>query len=400
MSACTHKTTNYNFENASAVKVDESKLVLTRFPVQLEEINDSIVAAINSYKTVSLYNIFSGKNVANFSLININFDSLIQQTFQKKYEGERKYNYNKGAVAGLAGMGEKTGLFQYIHNKFYICVSVLSEVSYLHDSTELLKLNENEKIKQFKKTHKEVNVRITDYVNFLFVTDDKFNLQEVIPLYTPPLFKNNNYYPIYERAFYVDGNDLHVFLLKTNEPYETVRSKKDVSSYYTAVINLEDETKTHFTLNNDAIDYSGFSYDDYLGSATKFYNKNNALLFFNGKEICEVKSGKKVFSRKNLKANEWVNSFYVNEVDHKIVLVDYEKDKKKTPTEFEEHYAIDSLNTARIRIFDTKNLQWIVEKKLPLTFHFPFLVTKNKIIYLDKDKQSYYFNCIKYNEEN
>ena len=84
ISACTHKTGNYIFENTIAVKVDESKLVLTRFPSQVETIRDSIIAMLNSYQKLSLYNIYSGKNIDNFSIHHINFDSLIHNTFQKK----------------------------------------------------------------------------------------------------------------------------------------------------------------------------------------------------------------------------------------------------------------------------------------------------------------------------
>ncbi|MGQ0827717.1 MAG: hypothetical protein ACT4ON_04920 [Bacteroidota bacterium] len=397
ITACGNKNNTCNFQNIDSVKIDESIVVLTTFPKQIEGINDSIVAVINSYEHLSCYNIFSGKNIKNFAVNYINFDSLIRNTYQKKYEGKRTYTYDKASNTGLKGLGgEKIGLFQYIDNVFYIYVSTLAKVNYINDSVELLKVYNNEKIKQLRKTNKELIITINDYVQFMFVTDDAFNIKKIIPLYDAPALKKSNYYALYERAFYLSGNNLYTFLMKNDEAYETMRSKKDINSYYAGVIDLEDETKSRLLLNNNNIDYSHFSFNDYLGSPVKFYNKEKTLLFFNGKEICEVNTGKKIFSGKNLKANEWMSSFYMN--DNKIVMVNYNQDRKKHPTEFEEHYAIDSINTARIKVFDTKTAQWISEKSLPV-FHLPFLITKNKIIFLDKDKQNYYFKYIKYNEE-
>ncbi|MBA3706464.1 MAG: hypothetical protein H0W84_11375 [Bacteroidetes bacterium] len=397
MGACTHKTSTYNFESADSVKIDESKVVLTRFPIQLEEINDSVIGAINSRKTLSLYNIYSGKNIANFLVDNINFDSLIQSTFQKKYEGKRNYSYSKEALAGLLDMVEQVNVFQYTDTTFYIYVNTISEVDNLNDTALLLKYYDMKGIKKLKKTNKELKMRTNEFVHFLFITDNQFVLKEIIPLYDPPMLKKNNYSPIYERAFYVDGNDLHYFLMKNSEAYETLRSKKNLKSSYTAVSDLKDETKTRLLLNNDIIDYSDFSFDDYLGSSAKFTKKNNELIYFNGKEICEVKNGKKIFSKKNLNANEWITTFYINEDKQKIITLNYNKDKKKNPTEFEEHYAVDSVNTIRIKIFDIKTSKWIAEKKLT-DYHYPPLITKNKIIYFDKDKQNYYIKYIRYNE--
>ena len=396
MSACTHKTNNYYFGKTDSVKVDESKVVLTRFPSQIDEINDSVIGAINSYQKLSLYNIYSGKNIANFSTEKVNMDSLIQNTFQKKYTGEKKFIYDRKNAGGLSDGNAQVNLFQYSGNTFYIHVRTQAEIVYLKDSTELLEYEKDEKVKQLKKRYKDVKIHSFDYLNFLFVTDNSFNLKEIIPLYENPTLKSNHYFPIYEKAFAVHNNNAYVYLIKDDESYETMRSEKQLQPYYLAKIDLKNEQKSEFLLSNNDIDFNDFTINDYYAASFKFFENDGNILYTNSKDICEVENGRKVFSRKDLRSNEWIEDFYVH--NKNIVMFNYNVNRKKHPTEFDEHYVVDSISDKKIRIFNTQNLQWSTEKEIKVLSMLAVSITKDKIIYVDKDKQNYYFKYIRYNE--
>jgi hypothetical protein len=48
-------------------------------------------------------------------------------------------------------------------------------------------------------------------------------------------------------------------------------------------------------------------------------------------------------------------------------------------------------------VFDLKAGNWLQEKELPIT-NQTGIITKDKIIYLEKDTEHYYFNYIQYYE--
>nr|MBA3971341.1 hypothetical protein [Bacteroidota bacterium] len=371
---CTHKTDTYNFETINTVKMDESKVVLSRYPSQVEAINDSIIAAVNSYQTVSLYNIYSGKNTLNFSTRTVNFDSLTKYTYQKKYEGTRKYIYDSSSE-GLSGEGGQVKSFQYADNTFYILISTMAEVSYVNDSSALATYSENEKVKQLKKKYGAVNMRVMDYMNFLFVTDDQFNLKKIIPLYESKNLKNSHYFPIYERAFLANKNHIYVYLSKDNEAYTTMRSKKQLQDLYIAKINIQDSEKTECFVGKANIDFAGFTIHDYYAAPIKLSLDDNELIYANSREVCEVESGKKIFSAKNLLSNESIASCYIDS-KKQIIMVNYLTDSKNNPTEFDIQYALDSLHSLAVKVFDMKTQKWLSEKKLPSAVHLPFSVSR------------------------
>ncbi|MGZ4034155.1 MAG: hypothetical protein ACXVPY_01265 [Bacteroidia bacterium] len=399
LGSCARKTDSYNFDNTNTVKVDESKTILSRYPTNLTEINDSVIAVINSAQKLSLYNIYSGKNTGNFSTEKIDFDSLIQHTFQKKYEGKRKYSYDRKSAGGLSSNNCQISAFDYSNNNFYIYVNTLSEISYYNDSSELAKYSENDKIKQLKENHTEVNLQIIEFLHFILVVDNKLNLKEIIPLYDKSSLKKDNYSPAYFKGFAIDNDNIIVPIQKDNEAVEKITSNLicDPDFQILAKFNLKNESASDYKLSYKYIDFSKFSMHDFYEVPFSFLNNSGELLFSNGKEICDVESNKKVFSEKNLKANEWIQKFYMKN-NTQLIMVTYFLDQKKHPTEFEKSYGVDSLNTVKIKTFDVESSTWVKEKELPLT-NLALTITSDKIIYVDKDKQNYYFKYIKYDEK-
>ncbi len=400
MCACTHQTSDYNFDNTHSIKIDESKVVLTRFPSVLKDVNDSIIAVINSAQKLSLYNINSGINISNFSTEKINFDSLIKETFQKKFEGKREYIYDTSTAGGLSDANCQVLSFDYSNNAFYIYLNTLVQVNYINDSVELLKYSQNEKVKQLKKENgQDINLQIMQYLEFIVVVDEKMNLKEIIPLYEKPELKQEKYSSFYQKGFAINGNKIYVPIQKDNQSFEKITSKlKWDSNFYTlAQFNVKGKSKTDYKLSFTEIDFRDFSLHDYFSSFFVYQRNSNELIFSNGKEICEIESGEKLFSKNQLKTNEWVQNFFFNS-NKNIVMVTYTLDKKANPTEFEINYGVDSLSRITIKIFDLKNMNWGTKKQLPITSNLAFLVTKNKIVYFDKDKEHYYLKYILYNE--
>ena len=75
----------------------------------------------------------------------------------------------------------------------------------------------------------------------------------------------------------------------------------------------------------------------------------------------------------------------------------YRLEKKQNPTEFEKAYGIDSIADIKLKLFDLEKSTWIAEKDLSVK-NISLTVTKDKIIFFDKDKQNYYLKYIAYHE--
>lgn len=396
---CAREVSTYSFENTDSVKVDESQTVLTRFPSGLKEISDSVVGMVNAGQKISLYNVYTGKNLLNFSTQLFNFDSLFKSTFQKHYEGKREYTYDAHSAGGLSHGNSQVLAFSYSDNTFYIYVNTLVEVKHLNDSDQLKKYAEQPEVKAVLKKTGSIKLSVSEYIEFIFVTDDQFKIKKVIPLYERNKLTQEKYSCFFQKGFTAGEASLYVPILKAGETFGTLRSllKQDDRFFSLAKLNISDYEAVDYRLSYKEIDLKDFSLGDYL-SSTYFTFKNDAkgLLFCSGKEICAVETGEKVFSKAPLKKNEWISNFYNSEND--LTLVTYTIDKKTHPSDIDIAYCIDSISSRHIKVFDKKNNKWLFDKALSIKANPMFLVTNNKIIYLEKDKQNYYFKFIRYNE--
>ena len=401
MSACAHKESDYNFEKIHSVKIDESKIVLSKFPSELTEINDSTVGVIASQK-LSLYNIYSGRNIANFSAQTIKFDSLIRETFQKKYSGKREYNYDPASAGGLKGGNCQLTSFYYSNNAFYIYVNTLAQVKYINDSVGLAQYTENDRVKEAQKKYgKDMHVKIMEFVEFIFVVDNDFHLKKIIPLYENEQLKKDNYQPYYFKGFIINNDKMLFSILKRSEPVEKITSKMTPGkSYYTlADIGLENDNDVNYKLSFKDVDFSDFSLHDYFSSAFVFQQNSNVLIMSTGKEIYNVETGVRLFSKEHLKSNEWIQAFHYDN-DKNLIAVTSCHFKKAHPTILEATYDIDSVGEIKIKMFEAKKSTWTDEKNIENKKNLSFLITKNKVVYFDKDKENYYFKYIKYYNEN
>ena len=399
LGGCAQKAGNYVFENADSVKIDESKVVLTKFPSALKLINDSVAAAINSAQKLSLYNINDGKNFANFSSEKINFDSLIKQTFSKKYAGKRTYIYDRSSAAGLSDGNCQMLSFDFSDGLFYLYVNTLVQVEYVNDSAELRKFFEKEKVKEMRKENADATVQIMQYLEFIFVIDPQLKLKEIIPLYERSDLKEKKYTAYYQKGIAINAGKLFVPILKDDQTFDKITSplKWSTGLYTLTTLDLKDNEKTDYKLSYNDISFKEYSLHNYFGASFIFKHSSDGLLFSNGKEICNVETALKIFEKQHLKANEWIQNFHYLS-NKKMVLITYTLDKKVKPTELEINYGVDSLSGVKIKIFDTEKSGWSVEKVLPANTTLTYVTTDKKIISFGKDKEHYYFKSIRFNE--
>lgn len=389
---CSREKSEYTFKEMQAVEVDESKVVLTRFPNELKEINDSTIGTMNSGTHLSLYNIYTGVNIANFSTQFISFDSLITSTYRKKYLNKREYKYDVKMTAGMAGGNSQLLNFYYAENNFYVYVNTLVDVNYVNDPKELEHFLKNANANQINPS--DVNIQIMEYLEFLFVLDNELNIKNIIPLYEREKIKTHNYSPFFQKGFAIKNSTLFVPIYNNEKGVADMSAKlvynNDLSCL--AKYDLTNDSTADFALTFKTIDFNDFSIRNYFTSTFKFRNVDGELFFSNGKEILNVDSEKRILSKDRLEKNEWISDFQKHK--NTITLITYKLFKKQHLSETEKAYGADSLGDLQIKVF---NDDLVATKKLSQTTP-SFLVTENKIVFIEKNKEHYYIKSIGYHE--
>lgn len=392
LGGCAQKKSEYFFENITSAEIDESKIVLTRFPYELREINDSTIGAMNSGTHLSLYNIFTGKNTANFSTESLSFDSLITETYRKKYANKREYIYDATATTGLSGGNAQLLNFYYSENTFYVYVNTLAEVKYVNDPQELQRFLKTANASNLNP--EDVNIQIMEYLEFVFELDNRLNIKKVIPLYARTKMKTDYYSPFFQKGFAIKGSQLFVPIYNSEKGLSDMSAKMNCNNELSclAKYDLTNDSLVDYTLPYKTIDFIDFSVRNYFTSMFKFRNADSELLFSNGKEIVNVSSEKKVFTKDRLEKNEWISDF--EKKNGTITLLTYKLLKKKLPTESEKTYGADSLCDLQIKIYQD---ELIATNKLSHA-NTSLLVMANKVVLVEKDKEHYYFKSIGYHE--
>jgi hypothetical protein len=399
LGGCAREVSTYSFETADSVKIDESKLVLTRFPQGLAEINDSIAGMVNGGQKISLYNIRTGENTRNFSTRGVNFDSLVKATFQKRFEGKREYTYDSVTAGGLSDGNSQVLAFSYADNKFYIYVNALVNLKYVNDPEELKKYEEKPEIKAAIKIAGGANITVAEYLDFIFVTDSLFNLKTIIPQYKRADMQQQKYSSYLQKTFAVDNKKLYAPILQEGQTFDHMRSKikQDEKLFILAKFDLNAPESVDYRLSYKEIDQKDISISGFFFNFFTFKNTPSGLLFSNGKEICAIETGEKIFPKNLLQQDEWISNFYRNN-ENDLTMVTYNLVEKDHPTEMDLAYGIDSTCNMHVKVFNKEKNNWATDMEVKTKTNPMFLVTKDKIVYIEKDKQHYYFKTIRYNE--
>ncbi len=398
LGGCTRETNHFHLsETTDSVKIDESKIVMTRFPGGLKEINDSIIGLINNNQYISLYNIVTGENVLNFSTASINFDSLVKNTFQKRFLGKRLYNYTPESAGGLSGGNSQVAGFDYYNHSFYIYVNILVDVNYDNDPEKLKKLYEEPSLKALKEKSGDFDLIVGEYLEFIFITDEQFNLTRIVPLFERNKLLTDDYCPYYLKNYAANNTALFVPIQKNQTPVNLHSKVLTGSGIYTlAKIDLNVDEGVEYALESKNIDFDGYTLGQYYSSCLMFKSSFGKLYFSNGKEICEIENEKKLFSKTYLARNEWISDFYSQE--GYLLLTTYKTYKKTNPTEMDNAYEIDSTGNISAKIFDLKSQAWKEIKEFKYNSSKSFYITNDKIIYIEKGKENYVIKTIQYAE--
>lgn len=396
MGSCTHKADSIVLSKTVTIPIDESKLVLMRLPKKLRSINDSTVAAVNSSQKISLYDLRNGNNILNFSLDVFNFDSLVHETFQKKYNGIKTINYNQGYE--LNGTNYQLINYYNTDSAFYIQISLIAEVEDLKNPAEM-KFSNRGDIKISQDSIENVRIVFMDYLNFIFITDQNFKIRQIVPMYIESTIRNNLYYPYYLKNFFVDNSFIYVPVAKIDpQPDLEAKINNEPANFCLAKIDLHNQQSVNYLMNHRTLDFTDFRLQDYLSTHFSYNVNDNRKLFCTAKEIAEIKeSGTKLFHKKDLKSNEWIEDFHQNK-NQELLMITYTIDKKGSVIISGKACPIDSVTGKHLKIFNLKTNTWSAEKALPVG-HQDVALSRDKIIFLSRDEKNYYLNYIEYHED-
>lgn len=395
--SCARETVSWSLGDPVSIEMDESQLIMQSSPSQIRTINDSLVAMIINRSQLSFYNLYTGKNVKSFSARTLNFDSLLNVTYNDHYKGSRQYLYDSSSAGGLADAGYQMSAYYYTGELFYIYVNAQIEVKYIDDPDELKKQMSNPQIKEVVEKYKGANFQFVEWVEFIFITDKDLKLQKTLPLYQRSQLADR-YSPIFQSGFAADQTYLYTAVMPAGIMLGKMDADRDSPSlfYSVARLNINHEKDVKFLFSNEELDYSQFSYENRYLSERFFKTSEEGLLFSNGKEIWSVEKNSPLMKAGKLRDNEWICNFYADR--DQLLLTTYTLDKKAYQPGMGKGKVPDTISSYNVIRIDRK-MDTLVLKKLQLKDYSRFDIDRRKVIYVERDKEHYYLTHIPLHEK-
>ena len=394
LSSCGREEKSWTLSGPVRVPIDESKIVLQMFPLRIKKMDDSTVVMLTNRKQLGFYNFYTGKLIRSYSIQAFRFDSLLNVTFNKDYKNRREYICD---TIGINGDECQMGDYAYDNGKFYVYINCIAHVKYINDSVSLNKFNSNPTVKAMKEKYPETETDIMDFTQFLFVLNDELQLQKCIPIYERSKIATN-YSATYQMGFGAKNNYLYVPLLQNNYTPESNGALIDNDNFFYSIskLGINDTSDCKLLLSNKEMDYSDFNFHDYLGPNRVYKNIGDDFLFCNGKEIRSLNNKSLFLKSSTVSKKEWIRNFNAN--DAKIMLYTDTYIKKDHPTKMEAAFGIDSLlSHDLIRV--NRETGSVSRVKLKVNTAISAEITNDQFIYVDKDKENYYFNYISFDEK-
>lgn len=395
--ACTRETASWSAGDPMRVEIDESALIIQSTPSQIRKINDSIVAMVINRSQLALYDLYTGENVRSYSAEIINFDSLLNVTYNHQYKGRRQYVYDSSSAGGLTDGKYQMFTYYFTGAQFYIYVNAQVEVKYIDDTIAFKKRFSGAQMKAISEKYKNANFHFMEWVEFIFIVDRDLKLQKILPQYERSSFAGQ-YSPAFQSGFAIDKTDLYAAIAPVGLTLGKIDANKDTPGlfYSIAKLNIQDEKALKLLFSNEELDFSPFSYLDRYFSERFFKNSEEGLLFSNGKEIWSVEKNTPLMKGEKLRDNEWINSFYVDK--EQLLLTTYTLDKKAYQPGMAEGKVPDTISSYNVIRIDRK-MDTMALKKLNLMDFSRFDVDRNNVIYVERDKEHYYLTHIPLNEK-
>lgn len=321
LGACTQPFLDVSLQEARTVTLDESKIVLRRFPRKAVEWTDSSVVGIVANQSLCRFNSNTGKNENNFDLKSFNFDSLLQKTYCNHYLGQKEIAYRKGAEMN----GNNYQLLSYCKYKQQtaVLVTILCEVKELQEENRKEQLAHVLSSMTQSLPKEEMNFVIDEQLSFLFLLDPDWKVSRVVPIYAEQDNYNGYYPPYFHKNIYIDQDHLMVPVMWSDSKLNLEHPLPDCDHKPVMMnISLREPSKYNYSLTGDDIHFSGLRYQDYFSIYDQFVPAGQDLLYGNGKEVIELHSKKKLIEKELLDSTEYIFDLQPKE-DGAMLLLNY-----------------------------------------------------------------------------
>ncbi len=387
---------SYFFDEVVSIKVDEKNFVWTQFPTRVISVDSDRIATLNSSQVIAIYDLKTGNNLDFFDISKQNFDkdSLIINTYAKKFE--KKAIYKTIEDDNVEPFGKKTQIkaFSYSDKKFYIQFSVLCDILHQEDSACQQIINENEQLKSLMEKYGSIKLVESNFLDFLCITNEHFQVLNIAPLYYSNFLEEEGISPAYNKYFLWNENKLKFAVSKSS--YQEVSKDRNykISLATGDIFNTENIVIPENNLN---LDYSDFGVQKIYSSPLLFSRIGDKNYCSNSKEVINVSDQDKLLIKDDLEKNEWIEAFSMID-NNTIVMLNTFNTSKKHPTDFEKNYEIDSTINKQIKIIDRSSKKILLKDNLLPSSYSP-IITESKIIYFSKDAEGYYINLINYGKK-
>ena len=285
---------SYFFDEKKAIKVDEKKFVWTQFPTRVISLDGDRIATLNSSQVIAIYDIITGENIDVFDISKQNFnkDSLILNSYAKKFE--KKAIYKTIEDDNVEPFGKKTQIkaFSYSDKKFYIQFSVLCDIFHQEDSASQHIINENEQLKSLVENYGSIKLVESNFLEFLCVTNEQLQVLSIVPLYYSDFMEEQGVSPAYSKYFFGSDNKLQ-FAVSKSSYQEVIKDRNyKISLASGDLLNTENIVISE---NNINLDYSSFGVQKIYSSPLLLSSIEGKSYCSNSKEIVNISDLDRVF---------------------------------------------------------------------------------------------------------
>ncbi len=394
--SCAGKTDSEKFHPAatSMVVCDESKVLLRSLPRPALMVDDSTLATITNRSQLSWYNILTGKNTDNFALADLSIDSLLDKTYNIKYSGNKHYNYDAAESGGLNNAKFLMCDLAIDQDNYYLHINCEAEVQYIHDDKKLKSKLPDPNLPEIQQKNSDAEFHFMEYVEFLIILNKDHSFNRIMPLYRRAALGKG--FPSFQLGFAAFKGSLYVPLAINFSAKSYRKPFGSENSFYSfCKLDIADTTSAKLILGSKEMDYSELTLNRYL-ERRSFQSADDGLYICNGKDIINVSTSQKIKVKEMLAANEWITNFYIDK--EKLILRTWTLLPKAHPNKMELAYGIDSIAGRNLVAID---------RKTGAKQQFPIMVTeigagaisRNELIYFERDKENYYITRIKLNEK-
>jgi hypothetical protein len=328
--------------------------------------NDSSLYLLNIPNEVFRLSLSSGTASPVFDSLDINIDSVIACTYQKKNAGKMIYSKHTGREL----QNTDKSLFQVYsvspsENGFFIPVSVTAEAGYT--DPEFIK-------KQFAgatmnmdsiiAVYGSAGIKSIDFLFFLLETDRQFHIKRIEPLYGVPGTNNYSILPL-KGCFARNGV---LFIPNVNATvsgilFDSVSIENREPSFYFCSQSLEGAKSCKPIIPEQLIDGSKHSLLSHVTDAVSYSVYKGRVISSMGKELIDLDNDRPFEFQPSLDTYERIEAISVMQdilvlvVSNKTLIPFSQKEKRQFGTTME-------LNEKHIRMYDPSSGELLMDQRM------------------------------------